>query len=40
MLLLQLTYLEDPHVGKAPMTVMLTETAAESLKMYCRGSDR
>lgn len=39
-MLCQLTYLEDPAVGKAPVTVMLTQTAADSLKMYCRGSDR
>ena len=38
--MLQLTYLEDPGVGKAPVTVMLTQDAADSLKMYCRGSDR
>ena len=38
--MLQLSYLEDPGVGQAPVTVMLTQDAADSLKMYCRGSHR
>ena len=36
----QLSYLEDPGVGQAAIAVMLTQDAADSLKMYCRGSDR
>ena len=38
--MLQLTYLEDPGVGQAPVTVMLSDAATNSLKMYCRGGDR
>ncbi len=38
--MLQLTYLEDPGVGQAPVTVMLSDAATASLKMYCRGGDR
>ena len=36
----QLGYLEDPGLGQAAIHVMLTQDAADSLKMYCRGSDR
>ena len=36
----QLTYLEDPNVGQTPVQFMITENAADSLKMYCRGSDK
>ena len=32
--------MEDPGVSQAPVSVMVTTSAAESLKMYCRGSHR
>ena len=38
--LTQLSWLEDPSDGQAPISVMITTKAANTLKMHCRGGDR
>ena len=39
-LLSQLSFLEDPPDGQAPVSVMVSDSAADTLKMHCRGSHR
>ena len=36
----QLSFLEDPPDGQAPVSVMVSDSAADTLKMRCRGSHR
>ena len=36
----QLSFLEDPPDGQSPVSVMVSDSAADTLKMNCRGSDR
>ena len=36
----QLSFLEDPPNGQSSVSVMLSDNAADTLKMHCRGSDR
>ena len=38
--LFQLSFLEDPPDGQSLVSVMVSDDAADTLKMHCRGSDR